>query len=97
MNIPTNPKGETPNNARRVLGLVASKAGVGEIDSKIGANDTDTRTDGMINNKNPLASGTFSKACAAIMPSICTIIYSDKACPRWSLVTELFNQLSAVT
>ena len=43
--MPTQPKGEVLNNSLILIGLVASKAGVGVMDNKIGAKEIDTRTE----------------------------------------------------
>ena len=46
-NIPTQPKGEKPKSVRKPIGFVASKAGVGLIDNRIGVIAIDTKIDGM--------------------------------------------------
>ena len=83
--------------SRRVIGLVVSKAGVGLIDSRMGAKDNEISTDGMMNKTKPPGSAVSISACALTMPTICTIMYSDSALPRLSFVAALFSQLSAVT
>ena len=73
-NIPTQPRGDTLNNSRSVIGFVLSNAGVGEIDRRIGAKEIETSTDGITKSRYPDGSGTTSNACAVMMPAICTIM-----------------------
>ena len=56
------------------MGLVLSKAGVGEIDSRIGAKAMDTSTEGITKSRKPEGSGISRIACAEMMPTICTIM-----------------------
>ena len=95
--MPTHPKGEKPASSRKLIGLVVSNAGVGLIDSKIGVTATLTKTDGITNRTKPEGSAVSKSACAITMPKVCTIIYNDSACPRFSFVAALLSQLSAVT
>ena len=95
-NIPTQPNGELLNSCARLIGFVRSKAGVGLTDNKIGAKEIDTSIEIIINKLYPFGFPIANTPCAETIPIICTIIYRDKACPRLSLLTELFNQLSAV-
>ena len=72
--MPTQPSGEVRKSCARLIRLVVSKAGVGLIDSRIGAKATDTSTDPSTKRKKPDVSGISSMACAAMMPTICTIM-----------------------
>ena len=56
------------------MGLVASKAGVGLIDSRIGVIATLTSTEGMIKRIKPDGSAVTNKAWLATMPKVITII-----------------------
>ena len=95
--MPTQPKGEISNRALRLSGFDVSKAGVGEIDRRIGAKEIDTSTEGMMKRTKPDGSPCDRIHWEMMMPSVCTNIYADRSLPRWSLVVELLSQLSAVT
>ena len=72
--MPTQPRGEIAIICRRLSGLAVSNAGVGLIDSRIGANDSEISIDGMTNSTNPPGSATSISDCAVTMPTICTIM-----------------------
>ena len=77
--MPVQPSGDTIKRCRRLIGLVVSKLGVGLIDSRIGANETEISTEAITKVSYPAGSPTSSSACALTMPIICTIMYSDSA------------------
>ena len=49
---------------------VLNKAGVGEIDSRIGANEIEISTDGMMNRTKPSGRSISSSHCALTIPII---------------------------
>ena len=59
---------------RRVIGLVDSNAGVGEIDKRMGANDVETSIEANTKVSNPDGSATITSACDTTTPSIITIM-----------------------
>ena len=68
--MPTQPNGEVLNKCLMLIGLVASKAGVGVMDNKIGAKEIDTSTEINTKSSKPPGSPTSNKSCAATMPAI---------------------------
>jgi hypothetical protein len=47
--MPKQPSGDVSSNVLSGIGFAVSKAGVGEMDSKIGAKEIETKTDDKIN------------------------------------------------
>ena len=69
-NCPTTPKGEILQSCERVILLDVWNWGAGLTDSKIGANESDTTTEMMMNNTYPDGSAMFKTACAKTIPII---------------------------
>ena len=72
--MPTQPRGEMRNSRAKLSPLFDANVGAGVGASSTGRNASDTSTEGITNNSNPAGSATFSSACEAMMPTICTIM-----------------------
>ncbi len=72
--MPTQASGDASINRLSGKRLVVAKAGVGRIDSRIGAKASDTSTEGMMKRMKPDTSPRTRMYCAVTMPPIWTIM-----------------------
>jgi hypothetical protein len=73
-NIPTVPSGEPLKSLSSDMGRATSIAGTGVAESRIGANEIDTRIDAPMNRTDVAASPNVNNPCAPMIPSVCAIM-----------------------
>ena len=72
--MPTTPSGELTKSCFSDMGFATSTTGAGEMLSRIGAKEIDTRIDAPMNSAAVPASPSVSRPCAPMIPSVWAIM-----------------------